>query len=101
MDFLHAIYTTQVFITHISSNPFILFRTVQVRHLCFGWNHPQFASALLTLASVLGAIGNEYDAEALMKRQVCSNIRSKHRVRSRKGTCLFPAPPLQHLHAVA
>ena len=44
-------------------------RTVQIRHLCYGWNHPQFASALVTLASILAAIGNEYDAEALMKRQ--------------------------------
>jgi hypothetical protein len=34
-------------------------RTVQVRHLCYGWNHPQFAYALVTLASVLSAIGNE------------------------------------------
>lgn len=44
-------------------------RTVQVRHLCYGWNHPQFAHALVTLASVLAAIGNEYDAETLMRRQ--------------------------------
>lgn len=44
-------------------------RTVQVRHLCYGWNHPQFAYALVTLASVLAAVGNEYDAETLMKRQ--------------------------------
>ena len=34
-------------------------RTVQVRHLCFGWNHPQFAYALAMLASVLGAIGKD------------------------------------------
>ena len=45
-------------------------RTVMVRHLCYGWNHPEFASALVTLASILGAIGNEYEAEAMLKRQV-------------------------------
>eukprot|EP00960_Hanusia_phi_P047030 758184-Hanusia_phi.AAC.8 len=44
-------------------------RTVMIRHICYGWNHPQYAHALATLASVLLAIGNEYESEQLMKRQ--------------------------------
>jgi len=44
-------------------------RTVMVRHLCYGWNHPEFASALVTLASILSAVGNEYEAEAMLRRQ--------------------------------
>eukprot|EP00281_Chroomonas_sp_CCMP1168_P016705 CAMPEP_0206213816 /NCGR_PEP_ID=MMETSP0047_2-20121206/1322_1 /ASSEMBLY_ACC=CAM_ASM_000192 /TAXON_ID=195065 /ORGANISM="Chroomonas mesostigmatica_cf, Strain CCMP1168" /LENGTH=1638 /DNA_ID=CAMNT_0053635987 /DNA_START=66 /DNA_END=4982 /DNA_ORIENTATION=+ len=44
-------------------------RTVMVRHLCYGWNHPQFAYALVTLANILGAIGNDFEAELMMRRQ--------------------------------
>ena len=44
---------------------------LQVRHLCFGWNHPQFAYALVTLASILAAIGNDFEADLMMRRQVC------------------------------
>ena len=44
-------------------------RAVQVRHICYGWNHPEFAHALVTLASVLAAVGNEYEAETIMRRQ--------------------------------
>lgn len=41
-----------------------------VRHLCFGWNHPQFAYALVTLASILAAIGNDFESELMMRRHV-------------------------------
>lgn len=44
-------------------------RTVMVRHLCFGWNHPQFAYALVTLANILAAIGNDFEADLMMRRQ--------------------------------
>ena len=44
-------------------------RTVMVRHLCFGWNHPQFAMALATLSTVLRQLGNEYEADVMLARQ--------------------------------
>lgn len=44
-------------------------RTVMVRHLCYGWNHPQFAFALATLSTVLRQLGNDYEADVMLGRQ--------------------------------